>query len=242
MSRLRGWGSQLALYACGALLVGCSSSDTPSQEEGSSPEEVSAGLQRARGFKEFTPLWLGPSYEGQALSEVEPVPGHVKGAGTTKTWLVAYGPLMCSGSYEDETHVCDYDIQLQVEDICVAWPERMDGPPGTEPFRGARAAWSWSLGQFDVFTGDSTVHVYGGRKQAMEIAAELRPIGTATPVKNLAPPLAGALEGELPCQRPVAAHLFNLDSEAQAERRCHGGKPKRPPESYGPFAGCQRRE
>jgi hypothetical protein len=94
---------------------------------------------------------------------------------------------------------CAPPIQIQVSSICDRHIGLGDGDQKLLDVRGAKAAANG--GGLEIFTGRTTVVVFAIDKPNLlkPTVRQLRRLGQAAPADRLPPPVAGALQGKLPC-------------------------------------------
>ncbi|HEX7244072.1 MAG TPA: hypothetical protein VF245_00730 [Solirubrobacterales bacterium] len=95
---------------------------------------------------------------------------------------------------------CSPPIQIQVSSICDRHLGLYKGRPEVSDLRGAKA--SANGGGLEIFTGRTTVVIFGEHKLFRPAIQQLRRLGQDTPPSRLPPPVPGALRGKLPCQQP----------------------------------------
>lgn len=92
-------------------------------------------------------------------------------------------------------------LEIQNWNVCVRFLARYPGHPKAFDFHGAKAARIRSAGSFEVYTGRTTVVIFGERPLDRRAGAVLRRIGRSHPPQRLRPPVKGSLRGKLRCQR-----------------------------------------
>lgn len=173
-----------ALVLCALLpLLGCGSSD--STDAGTS----AVGLDQARSFTDFTLYYLGDSYGALPLTFA----GLGAGSGKNRAWDFIYGD--CTPA--DGEGGCAPPLDVQNWSICTRFPALYPGPtPKTSPLHGAETVRAG--GGLDIYTGRTTVVIFGGDKSA--VTQSLTRVSDDVAPEALPPPVPGALEGKLACQ------------------------------------------
>ena len=95
---------------------------------------------------------------------------------------------------------CPLPLEIQNWSICTRFPALYPGPtPKTESVRGAETLRAG--GGLDVYTGRTAVVIFGQGDDKARVVEDLRTVANGAEPKSLPPPVAGALEGKLACQR-----------------------------------------
>jgi hypothetical protein len=93
-------------------------------------------------------------------------------------------------------------LEIQNWNVCVRFLARYPDHPRAFNFHGAKAVRIHSAGtRFEVYTGRTTVVIFGPRPLARRAAARLRRVGRPHPPARLRSPVKGSLNGKLRCQR-----------------------------------------
>jgi hypothetical protein len=174
--------AMLSVAACG---------DSDSSDDGSSgitlPDE-------AKSFAEYRLYYLGAAYGDLPLTYAELGPG--SGEGIRRAFDFIYGS--CTPSGDDGG--CAPPLDVQNWSICTRFPALYPGPtPETDPLHGAQT--HPAGGGLDVYTGRTTVVIFGQGSHKPEIVQSLRRVADGVKPRRLPPPAPGALEGKLPCQQ-----------------------------------------
>jgi hypothetical protein len=168
-------GAMAAVSACG----------------GSERSTSTSELVDAKSFSDHTLYYLGGSFRGLPLTFA----GLGSGSGTERrrAWDFIYGDCTPSGGDEG----CAPPLDVQNWSICTRFPALYPGPtPKTSPAHGAETLPAG--GGLDVYTGRTTVVIFGEHKSAV-IRSLTRVRDDVTP-DTLPPPAPDSLEGKLPCQ------------------------------------------
>lgn len=181
------WRGVLSLGVAATLaLTACGDSDDGAAGIGL-PDEV-------RSFADYRLFYLGESYGDLPLSSAGRGPGH--GEGVRRSWAFGYGecePPEGEGG-------CPLPLEVQNWSICTRFPALYPGPtPRTDPLHGAQTLPAG--GGLDVYTGRTTVVIFGHGGDRAEVVESLRPVQDDVESGRLPPPVPGALEGKLECQR-----------------------------------------
>lgn len=105
---------------------------------------------------------------------------------------------------------CGAPLSVQNFESCAVNPKTYGLSPAalTERIRGVPVLRDERGRSLTLFTGETTITIYGDRDLAARVAATLRSTdGTIGPRGKLPPPAPGALEGRLRCRRPTKAEL-----------------------------------
>lgn len=151
------------------------------------------GLDRARSFEGYTLYYAGESFEGDDLGFAGLGPG--SGRGVDRAWSFIYGDC----TPPEGEGGCAPPLEIQNWSICARFPALYRQPaPRTSPLGGAQAL-RIGGGGLDVYTGRTTVVIFGG--DGSSVVPLLRRVSDGVAPTALPPPAPGALEGKLPCQR-----------------------------------------
>lgn len=175
-------------------LVGCDdgSGVTPGQDA----ETLERNLAEARAFSSYRPLWAGQAVGEHELDSIDGARG---GPTPREIWGFSYGD--CVEFEVEGATTCNHPISIQNESICRRWPKKMWK---LTTIRGASAIYRGEIEALEVYTGGTTVVIFTtgpSRKLAFDAAEELRPVTADGPVPMLEPPVPGALQGALHCQK-----------------------------------------
>jgi hypothetical protein len=156
----------------------------------------------ARSFEHYPLYYVGESYDSLPLSFAGLGPG--SGEGTRRAWSFGYGdcePPEGEGG-------CPLPLEVQNWSICTRFPSLYPGPtPKTESVHGAQTLPAG--GGLDVYTGRTTVVIFGQSARRAEIVESLRRVADDVESSRLPPPVPGALEGKLACQRERLERFSN---------------------------------
>jgi hemolysin type calcium-binding protein len=95
-----------------------------------------------------------------------------------------------------------WPIEIQIWSACDRWPGAYPRRLDVFPFRGAKAAWNYFGGAFEIYTGRVAIVIFSlglNRPGLAEIAG--RAVGDVTGAggRRLPPPAKGAMDGSLAC-------------------------------------------
>jgi hypothetical protein len=93
---------------------------------------------------------------------------------------------------------CAPPVQIQVSSICDRHPGLYSGKPDVFDLRGAKA--SANGGGLEIFTGRTTVVIFGERELMRPTIHQLRRMDQDATPSRLPPPVPGGVQGRLPCQ------------------------------------------
>jgi hypothetical protein len=160
---------------------------------GGSEQSTSTGeLADARSFNDHTLYYLGSSFHGLPLTFAGLGPG--SGTQRRRAWDFIYGD--CTPPDGDEAS-CAPPLDVQNWSICTRFPALYPGPtPETSLMHGAETLPAG--GGLDVYTGRTTVVIFGGNKP--QVIRSLTRVSDDVRPDALPPPAPGSLEGKLPCQ------------------------------------------
>ena len=157
-------------------------------------EPDTSELDAARSFDEYTLYYVGDSYDDLPLTFAGLGPG--SGEGVRRAWSFGYGdcePPEGEGG-------CPLPLEVQNWSICTRFPALYPGQtPKTRSVHGAETLRAG--GGLDVYTGRTTVVIFGQGDDKAQVVEDLRPVAGGSEPNLLPPPGPGALEGKLPCQR-----------------------------------------
>jgi len=149
-------------------------------------------LEAAESFDDYTLYYLGESFQELPLSFAGLGPG--RGTGLRRSWSFIYGECTPPAGGDGG---CAPPLEVQNWSICTRFPALYPGStPKTSPLEGAETLPAG--GGLDVYTGETTVVVFGKRKD--EAVQALTPVDGGSGAGRLPAPVAGALDGELECQ------------------------------------------
>jgi hypothetical protein len=198
--RLALGGTVAACLAVATAIVAAGCGDDES--DGSSVRELlslgrtesggSLELQDAEEFDAYTLYYLGDSFRGEPLTAV--IRG--SGRGPRRNWTFIYGT--CEPNPGDEQGCSPQPLEVQNWSTCARGPDIHGERPELTSFRGARIARPPRSGSTEIYTGRTTVVIFGrGRTEALHA---LRPVGSRAIGKPLPPPAEGSLGSKLPCR------------------------------------------
>jgi hypothetical protein len=177
--------------ACAALVVLFTFAACGESGSGE-PEASTVGLDQARSFDDYTLYYLGESYRGLPLTSAGLGPG--SGNGLRRSWSFIYGDCTPPAGSDGG---CAPPLEVQNWSICTRFPALYPGPtPNTSPMHGAETLPAG--GGLDVYTGETTVVIFGRDKPAA--VRSLTRVEDETLPGELPAPAAGSLEGRLSCQ------------------------------------------
>ena len=175
----------LLVLVSATLTLGACGSDSGSE---------TSELDEARSFDDYALYYVGESYDDLSLAFAGLGPGD--GEGLRRSWSFGYGdcePPEGEGG-------CPLPLEIQNWSICTRFPALYPGPtPKTESVGGAETLRAG--GGLDVYTGRTAVVIFGQGDAKAQVLEDLRPVAGGAGPNRLPPPVPGALEGELPCQR-----------------------------------------
>jgi hypothetical protein len=176
-------------------LAGCGESNSGQAEQ----SEVD--LEQARSFDDYTLYYLGETFKGLPLTFAGLGPG--SGTGIRRSWSFIYGDCTPPPGGDGG---CAPPLEIQNWSICTRFPALYPGStPKTSPFRGAETLPAG--GGLDIYTGETTVVIFGSEKEAS--AEALARVEDETVPETLPPPAAGSLDGELECQTKPSDRVAN---------------------------------
>lgn len=162
-------------------------------EPNSSDQVEKASVAKLRDFEKFDLYYLGRSFAGERLTSAEC-------SGKAPECLFGYGTCDASpdGLFDDSG--CALPLDLQNRSICARFPALFRPVPEITEVAGATVS---SFDGIDIHTGETTITVYGAKKVGgvERVIANLRSVRTGRKVKDLPPPVPGAIAGELECQQ-----------------------------------------
>lgn len=164
------------------------------------PEASEVDLEQARSFDDYTLYYLGETFNGLPLTFAGRGPG--SGTGVRRSWSFIYGDCTPPAGVDGG---CAPPLEIQNWSICTRFPALYPGSTKTSPFRGAETLPAG--GGLDVYTGKTTVVIFGREKEAA--AEALTRVEDETVPETLPPPAAGSLDGELECQTKPTRRVEN---------------------------------
>jgi hypothetical protein len=174
------------------------------------PEEISEQLDRLRSYRRYRLYYLGKRYRGLPLTSIlsalqPPAYAHsVKRLPrpTSPTFTFIYGDCEPPPGREGG---CPPPLSIQNFEVCAVSPKSHAVPPSalTERIRGVPVLRNTGAGSLNVFTGETTITIFGSSPTAMRAANDVQSIdGSVAAGSRLPPPVPGALEGRLRCRPP----------------------------------------
>lgn len=174
----------LILPAVALMLGGCSS------ESGSDTSE----LGEAKSFDDYALYYVGESYDDLSLTFAGLGPG--RGEGRWRARSFGYGDC----ELPEGEGGCPLPLEIQNWSICARFPAIYPGPTAkTKSIRGAKTLRAG--GGLDIYTGRTAVVIFGQGIDKAQVVEDLRRVADDAELDSLPPPVPGALEGKLPCQR-----------------------------------------
>ena len=175
---------------CGLLLGACGADDGP--DLGSFGE--------AKKFDAFRVYYAGEELAGLPLTGTSGEEWDINGSKRIAGPSFGYGSCdPPSGLFEEGG--CPLPLSIQNWSRCSRWPGQY--PHGHRPhvfgFRGAKAVWYGD--SLEIFTGRTTVVIYGALSNIRAAARQLRDVRQANPPTLLPRSAPGSLWGNWPCQR-----------------------------------------
>lgn len=179
---------------CGAVLLGCASGAS------NSDEEKNTDLREARQFSAY-PIY----YAGNGVAGL-PYEGYAGGdwplSQAWRRWDFVYGdcdPVPPEG-FSFEGGSCSLPLSIQNWSTCGRWASQLH-PLRLFHFRGAKATRGGGGSVLEIFTGRTTVVIWANELRTAKAAArQLRDVRPAHRARHLPPPVRGSLRGKLPCQ------------------------------------------
>lgn len=144
-------------------------------------------LQEARDFKEWPLYWLGESFDSLPLTGIDFLTPE-QGMPTMRAVSFIYGTC----TPPPDAGGCAAPLNIQVDPLSFIPPEKISGVTRGDlfDFRGAKAVWVDD--HLRIWTGDSTIAIFGHPRERIEKAAqEIVPLGNlaaALSDSNLPPP------------------------------------------------------
>ena len=97
---------------------------------------------------------------------------------------------------------CNLPLDVQNWSTCLRYPRMYSYRLHIFRFRGTRAAWVPTAGGLEIYTGRTTVVIFGyTRSLIMAAARQLREVGRQEAPALLPPPARGSMRGKLHCQQ-----------------------------------------
>lgn len=174
------------------------------------PQEISDQLERLRRYRRYRLYYLGERYGGLPLTAIlgrlQP-PAYAPSVKrlpppTSPTFTFVYGDCEPPRGREGG---CAPPLSIQNFEVCAVSPKSHAAPPSalTERIRGVPYLRNPGAGSLNVFTGQTTVTIFGSWRGALRAAEDLRSIDGHVPAASKLPqPVSGALEGRLRCRPP----------------------------------------
>lgn len=156
-------------------------------------------LSEVEAFDAYRVYYAGPEVngiplEGAGKSREDEIP---RLGERSAIWDLSYGT--CTPPPDGG---CSLPIDVQNWSTCHRWAAMYSYKLHFFKFRGARAAWVPTAGGLEIYTGRTTVVIFGyTRRLIMAAARQLRAVGQTEPPSLLPPPAPGTMQGKLHCQR-----------------------------------------
>jgi hypothetical protein len=178
-------GACLSLL-CGFILYGCGTDG-----------DGAPSLGEVKKFDVYRVYYAGAEVAGLPLEDIEGEDWQEDGRSIG--WNFYYGDCdPPSGLFAEGG--CQPPLQIQNYSSCRRWASLFSSKSDMFDFRGAKAARERGRG-FEVFTGRTTVVIYGTRGRFVKSAArQLRDVRQTDRPSLLPPPAPGTLWGKRPCQ------------------------------------------
>lgn len=154
-------------------------------------------LSEVEKFDAYPLYYAGDEVEGNELDDIS---GEDNWQRNLDQRSVGFTFFYGTCELEGEDHPsCAPPIQIQVSSICDRHLGLYRGMPEVFDIRGAKA--STNGGGLEIFTGHTTVVIFGDRELFKPTIRQLRPLGQDAPSSRLPPPVPGGVRGKLPCQQ-----------------------------------------
>jgi len=156
-------------------------------------------LGEVEAFDAYRVFYAGPEVNGNPLEHVnksreDEIP---RLGERSAIWDFPYGT--CTPPPDGG---CSLPIDVQNWSTCHRNPAQYSYKLHYFKFRGTRAAWVPTAGGLEIYTGRTTVVIYGyTRSLIMAAARQLRAVGQTEAPSLLPPPAPGTMRGKLHCQR-----------------------------------------
>lgn len=152
-------------------------------------------LNEVKKFDAYSVYYAGQAVGRSHLDQIEK--RDWQGKGRRIDWIFHYADCTQPGRWGG----CSFPLQIQIYSTCRRWADAYPGRPRLFNFRGAKAAWVPTAGSLEIYTGRTTVVIFGDDRRIARRAARLtRNVRRVRPTR-LPPPVRGSLYGKLPCQR-----------------------------------------
>lgn len=195
--------NRISRIACSGLLCGfiaCGCGGDPRYTPTMDKRSREAAMREVRKFDAFTVYYAGENVAGLPLTSVSG--GQWRRGGLWRSPGPTFGYGHCrlpSGLFAEGG--CGLPLEIQNWSRCSRWPGQY--PHGRRPrvfdFHGAKAASAG--GGLEIFTGRTTVVVFGSHSDIEAVARRLRDVRQADPPMRLPRSAPGSLWGNWPCQR-----------------------------------------
>lgn len=183
---------------CGFVVCGCGCGS--SYAPGMDKKSREAAMRKVRRLDALSAYYAGEDVAGLPLTSVSS--GQWRRGGPWRSPGPTFGYGRCrlpSGLFAEGG--CHLPLEIENWSRCSRWPGQY--PRGHRPhvfdFHGAKAAWTG--GGLEIFTGRTTVVVFGSRRAIEAVARQLRDVRQADPPRRLPRSAPGSLWGNGPCQR-----------------------------------------
>jgi hypothetical protein len=129
-------------------------------------------IQEARDFKGWPLWWLGESFDSLSLTAVDQFTPE-SGSPSQNAVYFIYGTCIP----RPDAGGCGPPLSVVVQPLCWVPPERITGVKrgDTFDFRGAKALWVDD--HLRIWTGDSTIAIFGSRDRILRAADAIVPLG-----------------------------------------------------------------
>lgn len=208
-------------FLCGFLLSGCGSARyTPGLSEGARKAE----MREVKKFDAFRIYYAGEEVAGLPLTIVWDEDWQRNGPWRRPGPSFGYGRCKLPNEGLFPEGGCSLPLSIQNWSRCSRWPGQ--SPHGHRPrvfdFRGAKAAGGG--GEMEIFTGQTTVVIFGSWRTVNAATRQLRDVRQANSPAFLPRPAPGSLWGNWPCQRERRLKRLRRLSQLKPQAVDHGSK------------------
>ncbi len=152
---------------------------------------ASHGLEGAREFDSFRVYFSGKRVLGLKLDNIQ-----VLGDSRKAEVVAFYGNCESQGGGG-----CSYPLEVRTTSICRTYPDIYFSPPKLRRINGTWGGWVRTARIFDVYSGRSTVSIYGAAEnRARKVAKELKDVRRNRRGTHLPGVRAELLNGKGRCQ------------------------------------------